>query len=137
MARTFHLDVVTPGKSFYHGEVEMVVTRTINGDSAFMADHMWTVVPLSSGVLKIKEKGQIKKATCSGGYIHVKEGKTTIVADSAEWPDEIDINRAKEAKQRAEERLASENQEVDLERARAAMLRALNRINVYEEHFSK
>ncbi len=133
MAQTFHLEVVTPERSFYKGEVEMVVARTIQGDAAYMADHMWTVAPLSPGLLKIKEKSGIKKAACSGGFIHVKEGKATIVSDSAEWPEEIDLNRAVDAKERAEKRLDSSDPNIDSERARVAILRALSRIKAKEE----
>ncbi len=134
MAQKFQLEIVTPDRHFFSGEVEMVVVRTTEGDEAYMADHMWTVVPLKTGVLKIKENDKIKKAFCSGGFIHVKEGLTTIVADSAEWPEEIDVERAKAAKERAEKHLEGENANTDADRAKAAMLRALTRIKVQEEH---
>ncbi len=137
MAQTFNLEIVTPERSFYKGEVEMVVARTIQGDAAFMADHMWTVTPLSPGLLKIREKNEIKKAACSGGFIHVKEGKATIVSDAAEWPEEIDLDRAVEAKERAEKRLDSSDQDIDTDRAKAAILRALSRIKVKEEYMGK
>lgn len=133
MAQTFHLEIVTPERSFFEGEVEMVVVRTTQGDAAFMADHMWTITPLATGVLKIKEKDQIKKATCSGGFIHVKEGKATIVADAAEWPEEIDLNRAMNAKERAEELLQSQDSSIDIKRAQAAIARALTRIQVKQD----
>lgn len=134
MAQTFHLEIVTPDKAFYEGEVEMVVARTLQGDVAYMADHMWTVSPLATGVLKIKENDTMKEASCTGGFIHVKEGKTTIVTDAAEWPEEIDLERALEAKERAESKIDSDDPSVDVDRAKAAMMRALNRINVKEEY---
>ncbi len=133
MAQTFHLEIVTPERSFYNGEAEMVVVRTVQGDVAFMADHMWTVTPLATGLLKIKDKKGIKKATCSGGFIHVKEGKAIIVTNSAEWPEEIDLDRAIEAKERAEKNLKSSDSNINVERAKVAMFRALNRIRVKEE----
>lgn len=133
MARKFQLEIVTPDRLFYSGEVEMVVVRTTEGDEAYMADHMWTVVGLKPGVLKIRENNDIIKASCSGGFIHVKEGITTIIADSAEWPDEIDLERAKSAKERAEMRLDGDSANIDINRARIAMLRALTRISVQEE----
>ena len=112
----------------------MVVVRTVQGDVAYMADHMWTVAPLSTGLLKIKDNKGIKKATCSGGFIHVKEGKATIVSNSTEWPEEIDLDRAVEAKERAEKKLdAPDDSNIDVERAKIAMFRALNRIRVKEE----
>lgn len=137
MARTFNLEVVTPERNFYQGEVELVVARTLQGDEAYMADHMWTVAPLTPGVLKIKEKDKVKKATCTGGFIHVKEKKITIVADAVEWPEEINLDRAVEAKERAEERLQSNDNEIDFDRARASMMRALVRINLKQELTNK
>ncbi len=136
MAKSFNLEIVTPDKYFFSGEAEMVVVRTTNGDEAFLADHMWTVAPISTGKLKIKVKDEMKVAACSGGFIYVKEDKTTIVTDAAEWPEEIDKRRAEEAKKRAEDKLNLEEADMDIDRARIAMYKALNRLNVHEEHIN-
>ena len=135
MARKFQVEIVTPERVVYDGQAEMIVVRTIDGDEAFMADHMWTVSPLATGVLKIQEDNKVKKNLAySGGFIHVKEDLMTVIVDSAEWPEEIDENRAKAAKKRAEQRLESKDSNIDIDRAKGALLRALNRLRVSEEY---
>ncbi|QXM06704.1 F0F1 ATP synthase subunit epsilon [Crassaminicella indica] len=130
MASTFQLEIVTPDRRFFEGQVERIVVRTIQGDMGILKDHMFTVSPLEIGVLKIKQNGKYKEAACAGGFIQIKEDKTTIITDSAEWPEEIDIERAKAAKKRAEEHLKNPQENTDALRAKAALKRALTRIRV-------
>lgn len=126
----FRLEIVTPNRKFLDEDVEMLVARTIDGDLAVLSDHIPLVTPLSIGILKINyPDGTSKMATLCGGYMEVTKEKTTIVTDSAEWPGEIDQNRAEEAKKRAEERLKKHESGLDLARAELALKRALNRIN--------
>ncbi|QZY55528.1 F0F1 ATP synthase subunit epsilon [Crassaminicella profunda] len=130
MASTLELEIVTPDRKFYEGSVERIVIRTVGGDIGILKDHMLTVSPLEIGAIKIKENGQYKEAACAGGFIQIKEEKTTIITDSAEWPEEIDVKRAEESKNRAEERLHKPQSNVDTLRAKAALKRALTRIRV-------
>jgi len=130
MASTFHLEIVTPDRKFYEDEVDMAIVRTVEGDVGILRDHVPTVAPLSIGVIKIKKDGKIKKATCSGGFVSIDEDKATIITDAAEWPEEIDVERAEAAMKRAEERLNKDFKEVDVLRAQIALNKALNRIRV-------
>jgi len=131
MASTFELEIVTPDRKFYEGTVEMVVVRTVTGDLGIHKEHMSLVSPLAIGTIKIKEgKGKYKEAACAGGFVQVRQDKTTIITDSAEFPDEIDVDRAKKAADRAQARLKSSNSETDIVRAQIALDKALNRINV-------
>ena len=126
----FKLEVVTPNRKFLEEDIEMLVVRTIDGDVAVLANHTPLVTPLSIGILKLNyPDGTSKIATLCGGYMEVTKEKTTIVTDSAEWPGEIDVNRAEEAKKRAEERLKKKDSSLDAARAEMALKRALNRIN--------
>lgn len=125
------LEIVTPDRRFFEDEVEMVIVRGQEGDLGILKGHTPLVTPLDIGRIKIKQNGEVREATIAGGYVEIAKEKTTIITDSAEWPDEIDIDRAKEAKRRAEERLHEKNDsEVDLFRAEIALRKALNRINV-------
>jgi F-type H+-transporting ATPase subunit epsilon len=72
----------------------------------------------------------------AGGFINVDESGVTVVTDSAEWSDEIDIDRAKEAKERAESRLQEESKENDVLRAKVSLNRAVNRIRVVDQHMN-
>ncbi len=130
MASTFHLEIVTPDRKFYEDEVNMAIVRTVEGDVGILRDHVPSVVPLSIGVIKIKKDGKMIRATCSGGFVSIDEDKATIITDAAEWPEEIDVERAKFAMKRAEERLKESNKEVDVLRAQIALNKALNRLRV-------
>lgn len=126
----FRLEIVTPNRKFLDEDIEMLVTRTIDGDIAILKDHIPLVTPLSIGILKINyPDGTSKTAALCGGYMEVTKEKTTIVTDSAEWPGEIDKERAEEAKRRAEARLKNREANTDVARAELALRRAINRIN--------
>jgi F0F1-type ATP synthase, epsilon subunit (mitochondrial delta subunit) len=86
MAKTFTLEIVTPEKRFYSGEVETVIARTLTGEEGFLANHIWACKLLDSGVLKIREAGskELKRADISGGFVDV-HGDILIYTDSAEW----------------------------------------------------
>lgn len=130
MASTFELEIVTPDRKFFEGEVERIVVRTIQGDLGILKNHMHTVSPLDIGVVKIKQKGQYREAACAGGFIQIKDEKTTIITDAAEWPEEVDVERAKKAAARAEKRLKDDSPDIDTLRAQAALRRALNRLRI-------
>lgn len=132
MANSFQLTVVTPERLFYEGQAELAVVRTMSGEEGFMANHAWACKLLSSGELRIREAGggPEKKAALSGGFIDVKDD-IVIFADAAEWPDEIDVERARRAKERAEDRLKAQNRDrADVQRAKVAIARAMTRIHV-------
>jgi len=125
----FLLEIVTPDRKFFEEEVEMVIARGVEGDLGILKNHTPVVTPLDIGRIKIKQNDKVREAAIAGGYIEVNKDKTTIITDTAEWPEEIDLERAKQAKERAEKRLNSES-EVDLVRVQIALRKALNRIDV-------
>ncbi len=133
MAATYMLDIVTPDKNFYSGEVDMTIFRTSTGDMGVLRDHEPTVAPLKIGVIKIKIGDEIKEAACSDGFVNIEEDQVTIITDAAEWAGEIDLDRAKAAAERAKERLEGQGQGVDVGRARVSMTRAMNRVNVAQK----
>lgn len=126
----FNLEIVTPERKFFEGEVEMVVARSVTGDIAILNNHVPLVTPLEISIIKLKINGETKEASISSGYMEVTKDKTTIIVDAAEWPDEIDLERAKKARERAEKRLKSEKDASDVARAEMALRRAINRIEV-------
>ncbi|MBB6216347.1 F-type H+-transporting ATPase subunit epsilon [Anaerosolibacter carboniphilus] len=130
MASAFQLEIVTPDRKFYEDEVDMVVVRTTAGDLGILKNHMSLVSPLAVGAIKIKKNGEYLEAACAGGFVQVRQDKATIITDSAEWPAEIDVERAKKAAERAEDRLKTKSSEIDMIRAQAALDRALNRLRV-------
>jgi F-type H+-transporting ATPase subunit epsilon len=129
------LDIITPEKLFYRGAVELVIARTLTGDEGFMANHVWACKLLATGELWIQEAGRkdFRIAAVSGGFIDIKD-KFTIFADYAEWPEEIDVERAKRSGERAEEWLKSHTRATDdeqeLMKVRVARSKAHTRIGV-------
>lgn len=130
MASTFMLEIVTPNRKFFEEEVEMVIARGTEGDIGIMKNHTPLVTPLDIGRIKIKQNGSYKEAAVANGYVEIRKERTTIIADSAEWPEEIDIERAEESKKRAEERLNKKKDNMDLLRAEVALRKAINRIDI-------
>ncbi len=132
---TFTLEIVTPDRKFFEDEVEMIIVRGTEGDLGIYKNHSPLVTSLAIGRIKIKQNGKFVEAAIAGGYIEVDREKSTIVTDSAEWPEEIDVERAKEAKKRAEERLKHKSKsEVDLIRAEVALRKAVNRLDVVDRY---
>ena len=137
MANSILLEVITPSKLFYLGDIEMLIVRTTTGDEGFMANHTWACKLLDTGELWIKEKGQkdFKIAATSGGFVDVKD-TITVYTDAAEWPGDIDVSRCKNEKERAEQWLKSHpvNEDTDMNvlKARLAINKAINRMKVAE-----
>ncbi len=130
MSKQVQLDIVTPNANLYSGLVDMVIVRTTEGDIGVLYNHEATVAPLSIGAIKIKIDEEYKVATCNGGFVDIGSNRVTVITDSAEWAHEIDINRAEEAKIRADERLSSSDKDINVNRAKVSLLRAINRITV-------
>jgi len=112
MAKSFPLEIFTPERLFYWGDAEIVICRTLSGEEGFMADHIWGCKLLDIGELRFREKDQkeFRIAAISGGYIDVKE-RILIFTDTAEWPEAIDVKRAKEKQSHAEAWLAEHSAE--------------------------
>ena len=91
------LQVITPSKLFYEGDVELVIVRTMTGEEGFMANHAWACKLLDVGEMCIQEAGagprEFKIAAVADGYIDVKED-IVIYTDTAEWSADIDVERA-------------------------------------------
>lgn len=128
-----YLKVVTPDKLFFEGEIDMLVARTIEGDVGILLNHSPLVTILDIGRLVIKDGDERKIAACAGGYIDVRNNNITVVSDACEWEEEIDINRAERAKERASMRL--EDKGTDTFKAELALKKAINRINVGNKNY--
>lgn len=130
MADLFKLHVITPERRFYDGEASMVELSTTEGDIGVYRNHIPLTAIVAPGVLKIHEEGEVKEAALISGFIEILPERITIMAEVAEWPDEIDANRAEEARIRAERRLKEESGEIDTMRAELALRRALVRLSL-------
>ncbi|WP_349668015.1 ATP synthase F1 subunit epsilon [Lacrimispora sp.] len=130
MADLFKLQIITPERKFYEGEASMVELTTTEGEIGVYRGHIPMTAIVAPGVLKIHEAGGIKEAALMSGFLEILPEKIVIMAEVAEWPEEIDINRAQEAKVRAERRLKEQSGETDIVRAETALKKALVRISL-------
>ena len=123
--KLFELKIITPDRTFFAGDSTMVELNTTEGQVGIYADHAPTAMVLEPGVAHIHDWSS---DVCSSDLIGKKS--VMVLAEIAEWPDEIDINRANEARIRAERRLSSHEGEIDVARAEYALKRALTRIEL-------
>ncbi len=136
MAETFKFTIITPDGEFYDKQVDRIVIYTTEGVMGILHDHAPTTVALSSGPIEIVREGKVLKGVVHGGFAEIKENQVILLPDAAEWPAEIDIERAQKAKERAlkilESRHIDEIDEATLQDAQAAHARAITRIDVAE-----
>lgn len=126
----FRLKIVSPDRIFYDGEVSMVEMKTSEGEIGVYKNHIPLTTILAPGIVRITEPSGVKVAALHAGFVEILKEEVTVLAEVAEWPDEIDINRANEAKIRAERRLASNGAEIDVMRAEIALKKALTRLEL-------
>ena len=135
MEKTFQLEIIASDRVFFQGEVEHLVITAIDGLLGIMAGHEPLVTCLPTGELKYMTGGVWHYAAISEGFIQVLPDKAVILADSCELPEEIDIKRAEEARQRAEEQLRQKQSIMEYYQTQAALNRAMNRLKVSQKHF--
>ena len=128
MAEMFELKIIEPDGMFYEGQSSFLEFASVMGEMGVYANHIPLTTILTPGVVKIHNDGQVKKAAIMGGFIEIQKDRITVMAENAEWPEEIDVERAKAAKKRAEERLQKKEAGLDMARAEAALKRAMARI---------
>lgn len=128
--RIFKVEIITPDRVFYEGEATMIEFNTINGEIGVYKNHIPLTTVLAPGIVTITNDDEQKKAAVHAGFAEILGEKVTLLAEVAEWPDEIDVNRAEAARARAEERLAAKSAELDVARAELALRRALVRIDI-------
>ncbi|MDX1806463.1 MAG: F0F1 ATP synthase subunit epsilon, partial [Paenisporosarcina sp.] len=122
-----------PDGPVYDSEVNMIIANTATGEIGVLPGHIPMVAPLQVGAIRLKKDGQTDIVAVSGGFLEIRPDQVSILAQAAEVSTNIDVDRAKEAVKRAEERLnLSKKDDVDFNRAELSLKRAMNRINVYE-----
>ena len=132
--KMFLLSIVTPGKIFYEEEVSSLIAPGVEGYLGVLTDHAPLITSLVPGKLTVKKDSKNTEVilAISGGFLEVLKNKVVILADAVEFDGEIDLERAKKALERANQRLKSKEKEIDIPRALAAFKRAQNRIAIWE-----
>ena len=125
--KIFTVEIITPDRIFYKGEGDMIEFTTAVGEIGVYKKHIPLTTVLAPGVVKIHKTGEDDViAAVHSGFAD----KVTLLAEIAEWPDEIDKGRAEAAMKRAEERLANKTEAIDVKRAEFALRKALVRLDI-------
>jgi F-type H+-transporting ATPase subunit epsilon len=129
--KTFHLEIVTPKRIVFKGEVTSFSAPGVDGGFQVLHSHAPLLASVKIGKVKISAVGgnEVHYAI-SGGFVEVRENKVILLAETAERADEIDVDRVKAARDRALKRLAEKYPKIDIERAKLALYRALNRLKI-------
>ncbi|WP_150270582.1 F0F1 ATP synthase subunit epsilon [Paenibacillus tepidiphilus] len=129
---TFLLEIVTPEHLVFSKQVNSLVVRGVEGELGILPGHIPLVTPLQVAPLSVKVNGETITIAVHGGFVEVHKDKVTVLAESAELPKDIDLERAEAARERAQRRLQtrSKQDEIDHRRAELALQRAVTRIKV-------
>lgn len=133
MADTFQLEIVTPEKMVVRDAAEEMQIPGKQGYLGILPGHAPLITELAVGEITYRAGGYTHHLAVAWGFAEVLPDKVTVLAETAERAEEIDVRRAQEAKQRAEERLKSANPETDFNRAAIALQRAETRLDVAEK----
>ncbi|MDD5313268.1 MAG: F0F1 ATP synthase subunit epsilon [Dehalococcoidia bacterium] len=130
---TVNLEIVTAERQVFSEDVTAVIAEGVSGQMTILPKHAPLITMLAPGELVIRKDGDEIYMAITGGFLEVRPDKVIVLADACERSDEIDLERAAEAKRRAEERLKNLTPEVDQTRAEAALRRSLARLRVVEK----
>ncbi len=131
MNKNFQLDIVTPARTVYSGEVQSFTAPGVVGSFQVLFNHAPLLSSVGVGEVKITETNGTKlHFATGGGFVEVKSNTVILLAESAEQAGDIDISRAQKSKVRAQERLALKSKEIDSVRAQAALARSINRLKI-------
>lgn len=124
------LDIVTPDKVVLNAEVDYVGAEGVDGQFGLLPQHAPLLTALKVGDLYYRQGSETHWVFVSGGFAQISDNKVTILAEAAELASDIDVERAKAAQARAEQRLADPKPELDIIRAELALARARARIRI-------
>lgn len=131
-----NVNILTPTKKVFEGEVDILNVPTPNGNLGILPHHYPLLTMISIGRLNYRIKKETVEYAISGGVLTVEKDVVYVLAEAIERKDEIDIERALEAKKRALNRLSAKDENIDVARAEAALARALMRIEVASDEMT-
>lgn len=126
--KKIHLKVITHEKIIYEDDIDELYVRAKDGQLGILSNHIPVICALGIGVTKAVKGSESQCIATMGGILQFSDNQATILSDCAELDCDIDITRARQARERAEARLKAKNEEVDIIRARLALARAIARI---------
>ena len=135
MAADFLVEIITPERSFFCELAESVILPTADGQMSIWKGHETMVISIEPGELKINKNKKWLVCSVAPGFVEVRPDETIIFTQAAEWPEEIDIRRAEEAKARAEERMRQKLSEKEYKSSKVALARAMTRLSLSKRKF--
>ena len=131
----FYLKVISSNRIFYEGFCTCLIIPSVDGEKAIMAHHEEVIVAVDNGEMRMQkeEGGEWSYAVLGKGFCMAANNRVTVLADTVERPEEVDVNRAKEALERAQERLRQKQSIQEYHMTQAAMARALTRLKETEK----
>lgn len=133
MAKSFHLEIITPTRVFDEGQVNYLRAPSTDGLFGVLPGHVDAMIALDVGEIKIEHSGMVKYMATSGGYAEINNNHVQLLVETAEPAEDIDVQRAQAAYERARQQLADKAKELeDEQRDLDAMERALNRMRIAE-----
>ena len=126
----FDVEIISPERIFYKGQVSFLELTTSEGEVGIYKNHIPMTNVVVPGIVTLHEADGVKEAAVHSGFMVILQDSVKIMAEVAEWPNEIDEERANEAKNRAEKRLSEGGDGIDVVRAEAALKRSLTRLNL-------
>ena len=130
-SKKVHVEIVTPYELFYEGDVDQIILPATDGEIGILPGHVPVIVALNPGEIRMKDGSKYLYVSASDGYADIEIDNAIVVIGSAEWPEQIDLNRASLALERAQQRVhAPETPSREVERAKRSILRAKARIKV-------
>lgn len=130
MANSFYLKVISANRIFFSGRCESIVVPEFDGEKEILAHHENMVIAINRGDMRFKPEGENEwqEAVVGMGLVEIMNNRVTLLVETAERPEEIDIARAQEAKERAEERMRQKQSIHEYYHSRASLARAMARI---------
>lgn len=129
-----HLEIVTPEKQVFSGAVDEVTVPSTQGYLGILPGHAPLLAELGIGNISYQSGNRAEVLSCCWGFVEVLPERVVVLAQIAESASEIDVNRAEQAKSRAEKRLASKDPNTDYARAQLALLRAISRLDAVRRY---
>ena len=130
-----NLEIITPEKPIFRDQIEAVTIPGTQGSFQILKNHAPLISSFEIGIIKVQKSNVETFYTTAGGTVEVSKNQVLVLADSIEKITDINVDRAEQAKKRAEDRLQKKHEEnIDEARANAALNRALNRLNAVKKY---
>lgn len=126
----FELKVIAPNRVFFEGKANMLEFTTTEGAMGIYKNHVPTTVILEPCIITRHESGETDEFMVSGGFIEILQDKVTVMAEDVLKAEEIDIERAKAARERAEKILSEHEESMDMKRAEVSLKRSMARLKL-------